>query len=286
MILIQHYMNPLHIYCRLRDVGIPKQWASYIVRWYEKYIFKTSIAKLKSISNLLVKCISVHALRNEIMQAKRLKRASGLMILSIITFMWILFSTPSFAKPSPGFSIGGYGGIVLPMYFDDGAIEGYSDLWSEAGTFGVSALYRFKNGLAFELFVEQIKMNIEDDLGDWGELEITPVFLLVKYQGLPREEKGLTYHFGGGLGVAPSDFEATRAGTSGWNFSNDTAILLEGDLGIDYFFTKNFSLAMDCRIIIGHIDSHFTINGEPGGDPNPTFRFDNLQFLFGVKVWF
>jgi hypothetical protein len=279
-------MNPLHIYCRLRDVGIPKQWASFIVRWYEKYIFKTSIAKTKLIKNLIVKCLSYQALCNEIMLAKRFKRTNGLILLSVTIVIWVLFSPPSFAQAPPTFSIGGYGGIVLPMYYNNGAIEGYSDLWSEAGTFGIGALYRFKTGLAFELFAEQITMKIEDDLGDWGELEITPVFLLVKYQKLPRQERGLTYHFGGGLGLASSDFEATRAGTSGWNFSNDTAILLEGDLGIDYFFTKNFSLAMDCRIIIGHIDSHFTINGEPGGDPNPTFRFDNLQFLVGVKVWF
>ncbi len=37
---IKHYMNPLHIYCRLRDMGISKQAASFLCRVYESKIFK------------------------------------------------------------------------------------------------------------------------------------------------------------------------------------------------------------------------------------------------------
>lgn len=37
---IKHYMNPLHIYCRLRDVGIPKTAAIFVCRIYENTIFK------------------------------------------------------------------------------------------------------------------------------------------------------------------------------------------------------------------------------------------------------
>ena len=37
---IKHYMNPLHIYCRLRDVGIPKNSAMLVCRVYERTIFK------------------------------------------------------------------------------------------------------------------------------------------------------------------------------------------------------------------------------------------------------
>jgi hypothetical protein len=37
---IRHYMNPLHVYCRLRDVGVSKGLAVLICRIYERLIFK------------------------------------------------------------------------------------------------------------------------------------------------------------------------------------------------------------------------------------------------------
>ncbi len=37
---IKHYMNPLHIYCRLRDIGISRNAAVFVCRIYEGVIFK------------------------------------------------------------------------------------------------------------------------------------------------------------------------------------------------------------------------------------------------------
>ena len=37
---IKHYMNPLHIYCRLRDIGISKNTAIFLCRVYERMIFR------------------------------------------------------------------------------------------------------------------------------------------------------------------------------------------------------------------------------------------------------
>lgn len=37
---IKHYMNPLHIYCRLRDIGISRNAAIFVCRIYERAIFK------------------------------------------------------------------------------------------------------------------------------------------------------------------------------------------------------------------------------------------------------
>lgn len=37
---IQHLLNPLHIYCRLRDLGISKQKCNKLCRLYEKHIVK------------------------------------------------------------------------------------------------------------------------------------------------------------------------------------------------------------------------------------------------------
>jgi hypothetical protein len=48
-------MNPLHIYCRLRDIGVPKDRARYFCRAYEFSIFKRFLMKHpknKSCSNL------------------------------------------------------------------------------------------------------------------------------------------------------------------------------------------------------------------------------------------
>jgi len=33
--IIQHYMNPLHIYCRLRELGLSKQRTMAICKWLE-----------------------------------------------------------------------------------------------------------------------------------------------------------------------------------------------------------------------------------------------------------
>jgi hypothetical protein len=42
---IKHYMNPLHIYCRLRDIGIGKGTAMFLCRIYERNLFRYFICK-------------------------------------------------------------------------------------------------------------------------------------------------------------------------------------------------------------------------------------------------
>jgi hypothetical protein len=37
---MNHYLNPLHIYCRLRDLGVGKGPARFLCRIYERAIFK------------------------------------------------------------------------------------------------------------------------------------------------------------------------------------------------------------------------------------------------------
>lgn len=45
MMAIQHYLNPLHIYCRMRDAGIPREKAVYICCIYENLFFRHFIIK-------------------------------------------------------------------------------------------------------------------------------------------------------------------------------------------------------------------------------------------------
>ncbi|MDY6972548.1 MAG: hypothetical protein SV775_09500 [Thermodesulfobacteriota bacterium] len=42
---IKHYMNPLHVYCRLRDIGVAKGTASVLCRIYERCLFRCFFMK-------------------------------------------------------------------------------------------------------------------------------------------------------------------------------------------------------------------------------------------------
>ena len=42
---LKHYVNPLHIYCRLRDMGIAERWAKSLCRTYERSIFRPLLVK-------------------------------------------------------------------------------------------------------------------------------------------------------------------------------------------------------------------------------------------------
>jgi hypothetical protein len=36
----QHYLNPLHLYCRLRDLGLPRPVARTISSGYERILYR------------------------------------------------------------------------------------------------------------------------------------------------------------------------------------------------------------------------------------------------------
>ena len=42
---IKHYFNPLHVYCRLRDLGLAKGPASFLCKFYERIIFRRYILR-------------------------------------------------------------------------------------------------------------------------------------------------------------------------------------------------------------------------------------------------
>lgn len=37
---LQHYLNPVHVYCRLRDLGLDRDRAKTICAAYERYIYR------------------------------------------------------------------------------------------------------------------------------------------------------------------------------------------------------------------------------------------------------
>lgn len=38
--LMQHYFNPLHVYCRLRDIGMKGSITRHMCSVYERYVYK------------------------------------------------------------------------------------------------------------------------------------------------------------------------------------------------------------------------------------------------------
>jgi hypothetical protein len=52
---IRHYMNPLHLNCRLRDIGVAKATAVFLCRIYERSIFRPFSAKKTMVTDLLSK---------------------------------------------------------------------------------------------------------------------------------------------------------------------------------------------------------------------------------------
>lgn len=36
---LRHYLNPLHLFCHLRRLGLSKRTSLWVVRLYERYLF-------------------------------------------------------------------------------------------------------------------------------------------------------------------------------------------------------------------------------------------------------
>lgn len=41
---VQHYLNPLHVFCRLADLGLDMATAHSLSRWYERHIYRFGAA--------------------------------------------------------------------------------------------------------------------------------------------------------------------------------------------------------------------------------------------------
>ncbi len=40
---LQHRMNPLHLYCRLRDIGMSMSAAQRMTGYYERYVYRWTL---------------------------------------------------------------------------------------------------------------------------------------------------------------------------------------------------------------------------------------------------
>jgi hypothetical protein len=60
----QHYLNPLHIFCRLREVGIPKTIAIFLCQFYERAIFYPLLGNKRKLKNAVVNVHSREPMSN------------------------------------------------------------------------------------------------------------------------------------------------------------------------------------------------------------------------------
>ena len=212
---------------------------------------------------------------------KRSNRTLMLILSLLIGFFFISFSH---AEESPSFSIGAFGGFASSMTGE--AVKGYEKTeWESGAAYGGSIIYRMENGLAFELLVEQFEMKLVEEKVEFGTLKVAPILFLVRYQGMPKYQKGITFHAEIGGGVASSEIEqGDFLKDNDIATSNDDAFLFEFGAGLDYFLNKNIALTLDGRFVTGNIDSKWDYGG--GVTENYTFYASNFQGLLGIRLWF
>lgn len=111
----------------------------------------------------------------------------------------------------------------------------------------------------------------------YGELNITPIMLLLKLQTLPRHGTGLAVHFDVGAGVITSDFDE-NAGIEPIDTKESAAATVGG--GLDLFVTKNIAVATSVRYLVGPVKHSWSRLG------TNKLRIDNIQLLIGLQGYF
>lgn len=193
------------------------------------------------------------------------------------------------------FSLGIQGGGVLGAQHE--AVDGFEDTkFSPTLTYGGGVMYRWNNGFAIELGVQRFRMTLKEDGEKFGDLTLTPAMLLLKYQGMPRDGKGLTGHVELGGGVSFSKFQEgpfikDLEQSLGVNVDVSTkkAFVFEMGVGLDYFFTPHISLNTDVRVLLSQVSTNWNVQGSGGSGSVPDvdkFRTSNVQLLLGLRYWF
>jgi hypothetical protein len=224
------------------------------------------------------------------MRLHLIRSSSGVTIPLLIPLICIFFISFSYAEESPSFSIGAFGGFASSMTGE--AVKGFEKTeWETGAAYGGSIIYRRENGLAFELLVEQFEMKLVEEGEEIGTLKVAPILFLVRYQGMPKHQKGITFHAEIGGGLAPSgmkkgDFIKELEDSDGTtiDISNDDAFIFEFGVGLDYFLNRNLSFTLDGRFLTGNIESKWDYGG--GVSEKYTYYASNFQGLVGIRLWF
>ena len=214
--------------------------------------------------------------------------------LVIVIFISLFILCPAIAQGGT-FSIGGFGGYAWSVI--DEAVDGFPDTeFSDSGVFGGSLMYRFNSGFALEFVVENFEMDLEERGEDFGTLEMTPIMLLLRYQGMPQGGKGFAGHGGIGAGINLTKFsngtfikDLERTFDVAIDLDTDDSFIFEVGGGLDYFFNKNFSMFLDARLLLGNVDVNTSVSGYGTSveiDQIDSFQASNIQALLGLRIWF
>ena len=193
------------------------------------------------------------------------------------------------------FSLGFQGGGVLGAQHQ--AVDGFEDTkFSPAFTYGGGIMYRWGNGFAVELGVQRFRMTLKEDGEKFGDLTLTPAMVLLKYQGMPRNGKGLTGHIelGGGVSFAkfqegPFIKDLERSLGVNVDVTTKKSFVFEMGAGLDYFFAPHVSLNTDVRVLLSRVSTKWNVQGGGGSRSVPDvdkFRTSNVQLLLGLRYWF
>jgi len=197
-------------------------------------------------------------------------------------------------KTSGAWSVGIHGGVALPTVRE--AVDGFSETgWSSSSMVGASAMYRWSNGFAVEIGAQRYTFELEEGASKFGTLELTPIVLLVKYQGLPQGDRGFAGHFDLGGGVALGKFskggfvtDLERATGAAFAITTKPSFVFQVGGGVDYFLTKWLSLNVDGRWLFTKMGTDWSAQG-PGGAAALTeidsFHVSNFQFIGGARLW-
>lgn len=215
-----------------------------------------------------------------------------LVAVFILSMALILSSSSMVLAGGRGaFGLGIEGGGVFSI--TEEALEGFPETDFKSGwTVGGYAFYRWKSGFILGVNGEYFSMGLEELDVDFGKVKAVPVMLFIGYQGMPSEGKGLTGHGYGGIGVSFNSFDKGPAvkeleETLGVTYTIDVDNSVVGKFcgGIDYFFSRNLSLNVDCQMLITNAGTSWKVDGVEIPDVEK-FYLSNIRVIGGLKFWF
>lgn len=195
----------------------------------------------------------------------------------------VVLGTPAFAARPGNLSLGVYGGWAWGIA--DEGIEGYWNTeFDDGAVYGASLLYRFPGGFTLGISIEHLEMDLKEFGESYGDIKMTPVMFHILYQGIPVGGRGLTGHGGIGLGINFTSFDTGPATRPTISVDTDDGFIFAIYGGVDYFFTRNISMNLDARFLLGTVDTTWTEFGRPL--PIDEFNIHNFQIILGLRWWF
>jgi len=194
------------------------------------------------------------------------------------------------------------------------ALENYINYNNEdlSWVYGGDISYRFPNGFAIGLGAKNFHVNVTKTNLDFpfdptgtglvARVDMTPVMVLFKWQGMPKGGTGLTAHVGGGVGISFNTIKGGEflthlrtvagfpAGTAADKLKVDDTFVLQGNAGLDYFFSKHFSTNLDGNIMyVPEMKSTGWngVNAYYAGTPEQMhIKATTFQLMLGMRYWF